>query len=277
MTTSEGVLRLAGGRTVAYTVRRPDSDPDVGGAPIVLLHGWGSAGRADWTGVIDALATDPRTAGRMVLALDMPGHGVSEVGDGPLTVAGYVDAVADVMASEDLSGAVAVGHSLGGTMAVELARRHPALVSRIVGVDTFHYLQVYPRQDEDAVHAFSDGFTGDLATSVAGLVELSSSPSTSAETKEHVRTTTFAAASRPEVVGLLVDGLRWDLDAALAELAERDPAPAVSAIVAEPLFGAEAAARYGDRIAFVMFPDRGHYFPMEDPVGTARAIAAELD
>jgi pimeloyl-ACP methyl ester carboxylesterase len=280
VTAEHGVRELDGGRTVAYTVWRSDSDErGAGAAPLVLLHGWGSAGRDDWSAVVEALGTEPATAGRTILGADMPGHGESSAGgddSGTLTVAGYVDAVADIMAAEGLADAIAIGHSLGGTMAVELAVRHPGLVSRIIGVDTFHYLQVYPRQDEDAVHAFADGFSSDPSTAVAALVELSSTPSTPESMKEYVRATTLAAARRPAVVGLLVDGLRWDLDAALDELARRDPAPPVTAIVAELLLSSASRNRYADRIRFALFPDRGHYFPMEDPVGTARAIATEI-
>lgn len=265
--------RLAQGRRIAYTISRPEESPD--GAPLAVLHGWGG-GRADWVAASEALAADARTRRRVVVAIDMPGHGDSVVGDGDLTIGGYVDDVAGILREEGLSGVAAVGHSLGGVIAVELAVRHPDLVSRIVGVDTFHYLQVYPKQDEHEVHAFADGFTSDLESSVANLVELSSTPTTDEETRAHVRRTTLAAARQPAVVDLLVDGLRWDLDAALEELAQR-PAPVpVSAIVAGPLVSAEARARYAGRISFTDFPDRGHYFPMEDPAGTARAIANEL-
>jgi pimeloyl-ACP methyl ester carboxylesterase len=258
---------------LAYTIRRPD-DAASDAAPIVLLHGWGSS-RADWDRVIIALASDPRTADRVVLAVDMPGHGESTI-EGPITVAGFVDDVDAVMAAESLTGAVAIGHSLGGTMALELAVRHPDRVSQVIGSDTYHYLQVYPRQTEEEVEAFAGGFTRDLEASVRGLVDLSSWTTTAESTKEHVRQSTLRAAQQPQVVELLIDGLRWDLDAALVEVASQTPAIPVSAIVAEPLFSAEARERYGSRIAFATFPDRGHYFPMEDPEGAAEAYAAAL-
>ncbi len=258
---------------LTYTLSQPEKDST--GIPLIVLHGWGSS-RSDWDSVVDAFSADPRTAQSVVLTIDMPGHGDSEIGAADTTIAAFVDNVNAVMEKEQLSGAVAIGHSLGGVMALELAVRHPERVSRVVGVDTYHYLQVYPKQSEEAVEAFSGGFTSDLNASVRGLVELSSTASTPEVIKQHVRESTALAASQPDVITLLVDGLRWDLDGALDVISGRDNVIPVTAIVSEALLSPEAATRFDGLIPFTTYPERGHYLPLEDAQLTATMIADEL-
>jgi pimeloyl-ACP methyl ester carboxylesterase len=110
---------------------------DTGGErPVaVLIHGWISA-RADLRAVGAALAPTYR-----VIALDAAGHGESEV-PGQAAAAnarlGIPAQAADVAALCDhlgVSGALLVGHSAGGAVAVELAARRPDLASAVVALD----------------------------------------------------------------------------------------------------------------------------------------------
>lgn len=84
----------------------------------VLLHGMlGSA--ESWHRVTPLLAK----AGYRVLALDLPGHGLSPR-DPELTVAGAVDAVVDtVRAATERPPAVAIGHSYGSLLLAAAAER----------------------------------------------------------------------------------------------------------------------------------------------------------
>jgi pimeloyl-ACP methyl ester carboxylesterase len=125
-------LHIPGGLTVACLdagVSRPGGPP-----PLVLLHGIG-ADRGEW-----ALALGPLARGRRVLAFDLLGHGRSDKPSGPgvvyrvrflaEAVFGSIEALPDVPARVDL-----LGHSLGGAVALDVARRHPRLVRRLVLVD----------------------------------------------------------------------------------------------------------------------------------------------
>ena len=106
-----------------------------GARPVaVLIHGWISE-RADLRAVGAALAPTYR-----VVALDAPGHGESAVPD-PDTAAPRLAIpaqAADVAALCDhlgVSGALLVGHSAGGAVAVELAARRPDLAAAVVALD----------------------------------------------------------------------------------------------------------------------------------------------
>src|SRR6185437_13144414 len=110
-------------------------DDSGGERPVaVLIHGWISE-RADLRAVGAALAPTYR-----VVAIDAAGHGESEV-PGPDAVGERLAIpaqAADVAALCDhlcVSGALLVGHSAGGAVAVELAARRPDLASAVVALD----------------------------------------------------------------------------------------------------------------------------------------------
>src|SRR5215211_321186 len=91
------------------------------GPVIVLLHGFGGAA-SNWTVVAPSLLP-----GRRVLVPDLPGHGGSSpLSAPPETLDPFADRVADLLEGGDA--ALAVGHSMGGVVALRLAVRHPQLV-----------------------------------------------------------------------------------------------------------------------------------------------------
>src|SRR5205085_10864669 len=98
------------------------------GEPVVLIHGVGSFWQA-WKPVIDAMRGE-----RDVIALDLPGFGGSPtlpIGVVPDARA-LADAVADFLNGLSVDQPVVGGNSLGGWVALELARRGRARA--VVGV-----------------------------------------------------------------------------------------------------------------------------------------------
>ncbi len=95
--------------------------------PLVLLHGAAGSTRTETAVLARALAPHFHIA-----ALDFSGHGASDVFAGaPLTADLFVANVQAVLASFGWSAAHVFGFSMGGYIAAELARRHPAQVSRL--------------------------------------------------------------------------------------------------------------------------------------------------
>jgi pimeloyl-ACP methyl ester carboxylesterase len=96
------------------------------GPPLVLVHGLGGT-IENWRALALPLAEHHR-----VLVPDLPGHGHSA----PLSEAGNVDALAEavlgVVAAEELRGAVWIGHSLGGVVALRAAALRPDAVRGLV-------------------------------------------------------------------------------------------------------------------------------------------------
>ncbi len=98
------------------------------GPALLLLHGGGTDNAAlSWYAAFEALGADHR-----VIAFDMPGYGGS-TGLEPL---GSPEAMADlaalVLARLRVRRVVAVGSSMGGDVAMNLALRHPGLVAGLV-------------------------------------------------------------------------------------------------------------------------------------------------
>ena len=100
-----------------------------GGPAIILIHGWAS--RLDhWQPVAGPLSRHYR-----VLRLDLRGHGRSAAPPDGYSMRQFADDTAALARSRRIRNAVVVGHSMGSTVALELARRHPRLVSGVVMVD----------------------------------------------------------------------------------------------------------------------------------------------
>lgn len=95
---------------------------------IVLLHGlYGKA--TDWIPIAQLLESSYR-----VLALCLPCHADGMVDDAP-TLVSMAARIAEGVLSGGVERCVAVGHSLGGRVAMQLAMDYPALVEAVVSID----------------------------------------------------------------------------------------------------------------------------------------------
>ena len=116
------------------------------GDPVVLIHGLGG----DHTSFDDPLR--PALLRRFrVLTMDLRGHGRSSHTRRLYTTALFADDVKRLLDKLNISNARVLGTSMGGAVAMILAARHPALVQRLVLVDT------WARCDEAARACFPTG------------------------------------------------------------------------------------------------------------------------
>lgn len=98
-------------------------------APLVILHGLGDSSIISF----HRIATNPALNGRAALLIDLPGFGYSSAPDTwPATIEAHADAVAGVLDALGISGTPVFGHSMGGSVALLLAHRHPDHVARLV-------------------------------------------------------------------------------------------------------------------------------------------------
>lgn len=100
------------------------------GTPLLLLHGLGNSSLV-WHKVIAPLAQHAR-----VLAIDLPGHGFSDIPTKRYTTADAAAFLSGFMDALRLDRATIVGNSLGGSVAMETALVHPQRVSGLVLVDS---------------------------------------------------------------------------------------------------------------------------------------------
>jgi pimeloyl-ACP methyl ester carboxylesterase len=101
-----------------------------GTPPILFVHGWG----CDHT--VFAPQASFFSRAHRVVSVDLRGHGASDAPHQDYTMAGFVADIAWQCAQLGLERPIVVGHSMGGTVALELASRHPDLPAAIVLIDS---------------------------------------------------------------------------------------------------------------------------------------------
>lgn len=96
------------------------------GPPVLLIH------QAPWAS-IQYRHVLPRiaAAGLRAIAVDLPGHGMSDPSARP-SIECYAEAAASVLRGLDAGPAAVLGHRGGGLVAVRLAAEHPDLVAALV-------------------------------------------------------------------------------------------------------------------------------------------------
>jgi len=100
------------------------------GAPIVLLHPF-PANHELWHPCLQAMQS------RYQLILpDLRGHGDSEIGEGPATMAKHAADLVRVLDAEQIGRAMFVGVSIGGYILFEFWRKHRARVAALVLCNT---------------------------------------------------------------------------------------------------------------------------------------------
>src|SRR6185369_7504502 len=147
--------RSADGVAIRYHVE------GTGEPTVVLVHGW-AMDRHVWDGQAPALAKRHR-----VVTLDLAGHGESGGSRPAWTKAAFGEDVKAVVEAVGLTQLVLVGHSMGGPVVLEAARRMPERVKGIVLVDTL--LDVEERTPAAEVEAFARQLEADYKTVVAQM------------------------------------------------------------------------------------------------------------
>lgn len=97
------------------------------GEPVVLLHGAFMAIPLNWDGWIGALAKT-----RKVIAVEMQGHGRTADFARDMTSENLADDVAALLDYLKVPRADLIGYSMGGTVAMQCAIRHPDQVRKVV-------------------------------------------------------------------------------------------------------------------------------------------------
>ncbi|WP_342076127.1 alpha/beta fold hydrolase [Yoonia sp. SS1-5] len=94
--------------------------------PLVMVHGF-MGGAAQWDGQIAALA-----ATSDVIALDLPGFGANNHLAPITTISGFADWVIAELQQRGVTRFHLLGHSMGGMIAQEIARKVPSQIGQLV-------------------------------------------------------------------------------------------------------------------------------------------------
>lgn len=229
----------------------------------VYVHGLGASGAAYFA----ASAAHPLLAGRRSLLVDLLGHGLSDRPDGfDYSLESHADALAAALTAAGVSGAELIGHSMGGTVAILLAARHPQLVSRLLLVDANNLDPAEPRPGQVGSVGIA-AYTEEefLAGGREEFAELAgphwwatmrlAGPRALYRSAVHLARNT-APSSREVLSGLTLPRTFLVPEADAAQL------------------GAEGLVAAGVRVVAV--PDCGHNIMLDNPEGFVRAAAAAL-
>jgi pimeloyl-ACP methyl ester carboxylesterase len=253
------VAALAAGAAGGATARSSDGVAirfqveGTGEPAVVLVHGW-AFDRHVWDGQVKALSAKHR-----VVALDLAGHGESGGSRAAWTMAAFGEDVKAVVEAVGAKQVVLVGHSMGGPVVLEAARRMPERVKGIVLVDTL--LNVEERTPAAEVEAFARQLEADYKTVVAQMSgNYLFAPATPAAVRERVLRQALALPA-----GVSVAMLRqvWAYDPLPALREIRAPIRAVNADKFPT--NVEANRRHMPGYQAIIVPGSGHYPMLEDP------------
>jgi pimeloyl-ACP methyl ester carboxylesterase len=161
------------------------------GPAVVLIHCWG-CNRGFYDEAVADLARDHR-----VVAVDLAGHGDSGGARDDFTIEAFAADVLAVMDAERVAEAVLVGHSMGGWVAMEIARRAPGRVRGIVGIDNLH--KVHHGYSQEEFDVFLDAMRADFATAAPAHIATMFPEGTDPAV---VRRATASVAAMPPEAGL---------------------------------------------------------------------------
>ena len=246
------------GRVLAYR--------DVGdGVPLLLFHGF------PFTSASFAALLDAPPRGVRLLTPDLRGFGESALGPGPSTMEAMAEDALALLDALSLPSAVVGGLSMGGYVALSLARLDPGRVRGLLLVDT----QSLP--DDEAGKARREAVAHDvLAHGVDGLVDGMLPRLFAAATPAAVRAPIEALmrAQTPEAVAAASRGMASRADA--KDLLARFAGPALVVVGAEDVITPPEKAKamadlLGDgRLEIV--EGAGHLVPVERPAEFKRLL-----
>ncbi len=218
---------------------------------LVFVHGW-SCDRTDWAEQLPVFARDFR-----VVAIDLGGHGESSAGREHWTIAAFGDDVAAVVEDLGLEQVILIGHSMGGDVVVEAARRMREQVAGLVWVDTYSKLGE-PRAPE-ALQAFVAPFRDDFVARTRAFVRGMFVPGTESLAE---RIAERMSARPPEIaVPAMLAAMSYEreIPAALAELC----LPAVAINPDQRPTDVDSLAGHGIRT--MLLSGLGHFPMLEAP------------
>jgi pimeloyl-ACP methyl ester carboxylesterase len=255
---------------VSGTATSPDGIPiryhvaGKGDPALVFVH-CGGCERSFWDGQVAYFAAKHR-----VVALDLAGHGQSGAGRKDWAMPAFGQDVVSVVEALGLKRVVLIGHSLGGPVVLEAARRMPGRVVGLVLVDTM--VDFEQRLAAEEVEKYLSALRADYrATTTAITSQYFFSASTPEPVKARVLETVLSV---PQEIGVAV----------FRSSAAYDPLPALRKIKApirainSDLFptNVEGNRRYAPGYQVAIMKGVGHYLMLEQPEAFNALLAEAL-
>lgn len=229
-----------------------------GGVPLLFIHGLGCASSYDYPRVV----SDPAWSSRRSILIDLPGSGYS---DRPQSY-GYstreqASVVADLVEHLGLNRFFIYGHSMGGSIAIEVAAAMPGKIAGLMvsepnfraGGGVYSRMIAAQTEDEFVAHGYQKAIAANAENPWSGSLQ-NSDPS---------------AVWRAAVS--LVSGIEPDWYQLFAQL--KIPKTLIFGELSLPDEDFTAFQQVGVTTAIV--PSAGHAMSWENPAGLARVLAEQ--
>lgn len=116
--------------------------------PLLLIHGGGSTIATNWAAALPTLAAE-----RLVVAVELQGHGHTAAADRPLRFETSADDLAGLLGELSVDRVDVLGFSNGGQVALHLVARHPDLVRRVIAASAATRRDAMPPELWDGLEA----------------------------------------------------------------------------------------------------------------------------
>lgn len=137
-----------------------------GDTVLLFVHGW-CINKSYWENQFEYFSSDYQ-----VVALDLPGHGLSGKERDDWTIEGFGSDLVTLIDVLDLNNVVLVGHSMGGNIILEAAVKRPRQIIGFVGVDNFKDIGAeYTEEQSQSINEFMLSIRQDYETVARGFAE----------------------------------------------------------------------------------------------------------
>lgn len=221
-----------------------------GDTTIVFVHCW-TCNHEFWTPQIEFFSKNYQ-----VVWVDLAGHGESGSKRQNYTVADFGQDVVAVVNQVEGKRVILVGHSMGGPVAVEVAKILGDQVVGVVGVDTFYTSFKYPT-DEKQVAAFIKPFETDFVKTSGQMVRSMFTSGVDASTIDSI-VKSLAKADQKMAVSAMKDLFRWNTNEGPKEVEK----------LGSKLRNINAAPTGKEKPlheSVVLVPGAGHFIPQVKP------------
>lgn len=227
---------------------------------LVFVHGW-CCGQSYWDAQVPHFARQYK-----VVTIDLAGHGESGLERKTWTMSAFGEDVVAVVNELALDEVVLIGHSMGGPVIAEAARRMPERVIGLVGADTF--INVEQMGTPEQIDEFLGSLRANFVEATREFVRSMFTPTSAPVLVERVVADMSAA---PPEVGLgAAEGMsKQDLARAFEEV--QVPIRCINS--GRITTDIEAARRHASSFEVVFMSGVGHFVMMEDPETFNRLLA----
>lgn len=232
---------------------------------LVLIHGWGS-NLNFWRDSIPDLAKRNR-----VIAVDLPGHGLSDKPEVTYSMDFFARAVAAVLRDAKVERALLVGHSMGTPIARQFYRKYPQKTLGIVIVDG----ALRPFGDKKILNGLIAGLRSPSYKETGKqMLAFMAGPRLATEDQQRIQAS-FQNTPQQVVVSAMegmADDSIWGAD--------KINVPVLAIMAKSPFYPADMEQSYrslAPNLDFQMWEGVGHFLMMEKPKEFNEAVIAFLD